>query len=202
VVSDEFKRKKGETPLGLVWQWNHNPDNEHWSMNGEKGFLRITTGRVDTSFYLARNMLTQRTIGPECTGTTFVDISNMKEGDIAGLALLQSKYGLLGVKYENGQKSLVMINADSGEPVEAEEISLKQNTIYLKASCDFKERKDEANFFYSLDGKNWNKIGSTLKMQYTLPHFMGYRFTLFNYATKSAGGYVDFDYFHISDKIE
>jgi hypothetical protein len=28
---------------------------------------------------------------------------------------------------------------------------------------------------------------------------MGYRFGLFNYATKRAGGYVDFDYFHISD---
>jgi hypothetical protein len=30
---------------------------------------------------------------------------------------------------------------------------------------------------------------------------MGYRFTLFNYATKNTGGFVDFDYFHISDKI-
>jgi hypothetical protein len=38
-------------------------------------------------------------------------------------------------------------------------------------------------------------------MAYTLPHFMGYRFGLFNYATKQAGGSVDFDYFHISDNI-
>jgi len=202
VASDEFKRKKGAPDLPLVWQWNHNPDKEHWTINGEKGYLRITTGRVDTSFYLARNTLTQRTIGPVCTGSTLIDISKMKEGDIAGLALLQKKYGLVGVKYENGEKSLVMINADSGEPVEAETIPLEQNTIYLKASCDFMERKDEANFFYSLDGKKWNKIGSTLKMQYTLPHFMGYRFGLFNYATKRAGGYVDFDYFLINDKVE
>jgi len=202
VASDEFNRKKEETALPLVWQWNHNPDNEHWSLSVRKGYLRITTGRVDTSFYLARNTLTQRTIGPVCTGSTSVDISNMKEGDIAGLALLQRKYGLLGVQYENEKKRLVMIIADSGEPVEAENIPMKQNTIYLKASCDFSNRKDEANFFYSLDGKKWNKIGSTLKMQYTLPHFMGYRFGLFNYATQNAGGFVDFDYFHISDKIE
>jgi hypothetical protein len=38
-------------------------------------------------------------------------------------------------------------------------------------------------------------------MAYTLPHFMGYRFGLFNYATKSPGGFVDFNYFRISDKI-
>ena len=57
-----------------------------------------------------------------------------------------------------------------------------------------------ADFYYSLDGKKWIKIGSQLKMAYTLPHFMGYRFGLFNYATKTSGGYVDFDYFRISDK--
>ncbi|MEI3220195.1 MAG: hypothetical protein V8S08_12040 [Lachnoclostridium sp.] len=28
---------------------------------------------------------------------------------------------------------------------------------------------------------------------------MGYRFGLFNYATKSTGGYVDFDYFRVED---
>ena len=38
-------------------------------------------------------------------------------------------------------------------------------------------------------------------MQYTMPHFMGYRFALFNYATKETEGYVDFDYFKIEDKI-
>jgi hypothetical protein len=34
-----------------------------------------------------------------------------------------------------------------------------------------------------------------------MEHFMGYRFGLFNYATKNTGGFADFDYFHISDKI-
>lgn len=199
VASDDFSRKNGEPDLPLAWQWNHNPDDENWSINREKGFLRITTGRVDSSFFLARNTLTQRTIGPVCTGSTSLDISNMKEGDIAGLALLQRRYGMLAVKFEEGIKRLVMINAGSGVPVEIERIPLHQNRIYLKATCDFTERKDEAGFYYSLDGKKWNKTGNTLKMQYTLPHFMGYRFGLFNYATKRAGGYVDFDYFKIVD---
>ncbi|MDA3930286.1 MAG: hypothetical protein PF541_15155 [Prolixibacteraceae bacterium] len=30
---------------------------------------------------------------------------------------------------------------------------------------------------------------------------MGYRFGLFNYATKTTGGYVDFDYFRITNKL-
>ena len=30
---------------------------------------------------------------------------------------------------------------------------------------------------------------------------MGYRFALFNYATKSTGGFVDFDYFRIGREI-
>jgi hypothetical protein len=30
---------------------------------------------------------------------------------------------------------------------------------------------------------------------------MGYRFGLFNFAAKTTGGFVDFDYYHISDKI-
>ncbi|WP_205502334.1 glycoside hydrolase family 43 protein [Rufibacter psychrotolerans] len=201
VASDEFTRRKGEVALPLVWQWNHNPDNKLWSVTKRKGYLSLTTGRVDTSFLLARNTLTQRTIGPESTGSTLVDVSNMKEGDFAGLALLQQRYGLVGVKSENGAKSIVMVNAQSGRPQEVGRIPLQQNKVYLKAECDFRERKDVANFFYSLDGKTWTKIGSSLKMAYTIPHFMGYRFGLFNYATKTPGGQVDFDYFRINGQI-
>ncbi|WP_207431379.1 glycoside hydrolase 43 family protein [Sabulibacter ruber] len=201
VASDEFTRRKGEAALPLVWQWNHNPDNKLWSVTKRKGYLSLTTGRVDTSFLLARNTLTQRTIGPESSGSTLIDVTKMKDGDFAGLALLQQRYGLVGVKSENGVKSIVMVNAQSGRPEEVGHIPLKQNKVYLKAECDFKERKDVANFFYSLDGKTWTKIGTPLKMAYTIPHFMGYRFGLFNYATKTPGGQVDFDYFRIQDQI-
>ena len=79
----------------------------------------------------------------------------MKEGDFAGLALLQRKFGLVGVKYNNGTKSIVMISAQSGNPVEAESVPLNQKTVYLKAECDFRDRADMAYFCYSLDGKTW-----------------------------------------------
>lgn len=202
VASDEFNRRKGEPPLPLVWQWNHNPDNSLWSLSERKGFLRLKTGRVDTSFLSARNSLTQRTIGPVCSGSISLDVSNMKDGDIAGLALLQKNYGLAGVRVEGQNKSIIMINAGTGKAEEVATIPLDQRNVYFKAECDFTGKRDTANFFYSLDANEWIPLGTPLKMSYTLPHFMGYRFTLFNYATRQTGGYADFDYFRISDSIK
>ena len=200
VASDEFTRKNRDPMLPLVWQWNHNPDNTLWSVTQRKGFLRLTTGRIDSLFVQARNTLTQRTIGPECSGSTLIDVSNMKEGDFAGLVLLQRKFGIVGIKFSNGAKSVVMVNAQSGKPVEVESIPLTENTAYLKAECDFTDRRDVAYFYYSLDGKTWHSIGDQLKMEYSMPHFMGYRYGLFNYSTRDSGGFVDFDWFHITNE--
>lgn len=202
VASDDFSRNSGDIDLPLVWQWNHNPQNEYWSVKDLEGYLRLTTDRIDTSFLDTRNTLTQRTIGPASSGMTKIDLSGMKEGDYAGLGLLQKNFGFVGAKMENNEKHIIMMNGASEEPVEVESIPLNQGELYLKAVCDFRDRKDIARFFYSLDGEEWKAIGNELKMSYTLPHFMGYRFALFNYATKEAGGYVDFDYFKIVDQIK
>ncbi|MDI1256182.1 MAG: glycoside hydrolase 43 family protein [Flavobacterium sp.] len=201
VNADDFTRKNGQPNLPLVWQWNHNPDNNLWSVQKRKGFLRLTTGRLETDFLSAKNTLTQRTIGPECTGYTAVDASKMKDGDFAGLALLQKNYGQIGIKIDGKNKFIVMINASTGEPVEAARILITSKTVHFKAACDFNNKKDVANFYYSTDGQTWKKLGTPLNMTYTLPHFMGYRFGLFNYATKATGGYADFDYYKIEDKI-
>lgn len=187
--------------MPLVWQWNHNPDGTLWSVTERKGFLRLKTGKVDSDFLMARNSLTQRTIGPVCSGSTSLDVSHMHDGDFAGLGLLQKNYGWAGVKVEGTSKSIVMINAGTGKPVEVQKIPLNQKVIYFKAECDFTDKKDVADFYYSLDGRSWMALGSRLKMAYTIPHFMGYRFALFNYATKASGGWADFDFFHISDQV-
>jgi beta-xylosidase len=214
VASDEFNRKKGQAALPLVWQWNHNPDNYLWSVTERKGFLRLKTGRIDTDFLQARNTLTQRTIGPTSSASVSLDVSKMKDGDFAGFSVLQKKYGSVGVKIDAGKKSIVMITTDNDKPVEVKRIPLDQDQIYFRIECDFTgmndeannlyalNGKDEANFFYSLDGKDWKPIGLPLKMKYDIPHFMGYRFGLFNYATKEIGGCADFDFFHITDDIQ
>jgi len=201
VASDEFDRKPGASALPLVWQWNHNPDNRYWSVTERPGYLRLTAGRVDADFLSARNTLTQRTFGPECSGTVSLDVSHMKDGDYAGLGLLQKRYGFVGVKIAGDVKSLVMVSAETDSPVEEQSVPLTQSTVCLKVECDFRNRADKASFYYSLDGHKWTAIGRPLQMAYTLPHFMGYRFALFHYATQTAGGSVDFDYFRAGSKV-
>jgi beta-xylosidase len=196
VASDEFD---WDSDLPLVWQWNHNPDSNYWSVTDRPGYLRLTNGRIDTDFENTRNTLTQRTFGPECSGSIAMDISNMEDGDVAGLGALCEDYGFVAVKMSGTSKFIVMVNGSSDEPEEVESIPFTQDSIYLKIACDFRNKTDKAYFYYSLDGTSWNRIGNTLQMSYTLVHFMGYRFALFNYATELTGGYVDFDYFRINN---
>jgi beta-xylosidase len=207
VASDEFEREPGDPTLPLAWQWNHNPDDAHWSLLENPGRLRLTTGRVDEEVVDARNTLTQRTFGPISSATTAIDVAGMKAGDYAGLLALQQRYGLVGVKMDGPEKAVVMTLVRDGEPVEVETVPTTADRVYLRIDGDFREVghrdwADTAYFYYSLDGERWTPIGDPLEMEYTLPHFMGYRFGLFNFATREVGGFVDFDYFRISDQAQ
>ncbi|AZT91394.1 carbohydrate-binding protein [Caldicellulosiruptor changbaiensis] len=181
--------------LDLTWQWNHNPDNSKWSLLERKGFLRLKTCNVVSDIQQARNTLTQRTLGPKCSGWILMDVRNMKDGDYAGLAAFQKEYGFIGVKKQGKEFYIVMV--EKGKEVES--TKLQQLMVYLKIDFDFEI--DKAYFYYSYDGINWIKFGSDLAMRYTIPHFMGYRFAIFNFATKQTGGYVDIDFFKFSSKL-
>lgn len=187
VISDEFKTSK----LPLNWQWNHNPDNSLWSLTERKGYMRLKTGKVVQSIFEARNMLSQRTEGPACQGIISLDVSKMKDGDVAGLSAYCSEPGILSVKMEGSKKYLVMTDREA----EKERVELTHAVVYLRLDCDFNRGIDKANFYYSLNNKDWMKLGSEFQMVYNLKHFMGNRFGIFNYATKTPGGYVDVDFF-------
>ena len=145
--------------------------------------------------------------GPTGTVYLVVDKSDYElkvydeEGWYATYPVVFGNKNLADKMMEGDRKTIVMINATGGKPVTAQVVPITQPTVYFKAECDFTNKKDVADFFYSLDGKSWKLIGTQLKMAYTLPHFMGYRFGLFNYATKNTGGFADFDFFHIDDKV-
>lgn len=214
------KPKEGEydyngSNLKLEWQWNHNPDNTCWSLTERAGFLRIKNGKVVDDLVKARNILTQRTYGPGCTGSTAVETAGMKNGDYAGLAAFRGKYGYVAVHKENDKKYIVMTSvdydgggaeySDKFKPVERERIEIGAETerVYFRTDYSFDDGgitsyANTVDFFYSIDGAEWKKIGTTLDMVYSLPHFMGYRFALFNFATEETGGYADFDYFRLN----
>lgn len=121
----------------------------------------------------------------------------MKDGDWTGLSAFQRKYGFVGVKMSSGVKSLVMASADSDKFEEIAAIPLAGNTVHLRAECEFEPAPELARFSYSFDGKKWHPIGRPSRLSYTFPHFMGYRYGLFYFSTKSAGGRVDFDYYRV-----
>jgi beta-xylosidase len=197
VQSEKFNR----ADLSLHWQWNHNPDDRFWSLTVRPGFLRLTTGRVDESVTQARNTLTQRTFGPECSATTCLHVDGMNDGDCAGLIALQNRYAFVGVKVTGGAKSIVMVSNEGSTPEEIASVPLNKKRVFLKMECDFKNQSDLVVFAYSMDGKSWTSIGRAHHLRYDLRHFMGCRFGLFNFATKSPGGHVDIDYFRVGNHL-
>lgn len=193
VTSDNFTGAN----LRLEWQFNHNPDSANWSLSKRPGFFRITSGRVDKVITEARNSLTQRAFGPKCSGRTVLDAGGLNDGDYAGLCALQAKYGFVAVKREGASNTIVMNNGTT----QVAAVAVSQSKVQLRIDMDFTNKTDKATFFYSLDSTNWKQIGTTLQMSYDMPHFMGYRFALFTYATKKSGGYADFDSFDIGTSV-
>ncbi|WP_182111888.1 glycoside hydrolase 43 family protein [Actinotalea sp. JY-7876] len=190
--------------LGLAWQWNHNPDNRFWSLTDRPGHLRLTTGSIASGILDARNTLTQRTWGPASAAAISLDVSGMKDGDVAGLSAYQLKYGYVGVEMADGARRLVMRRADrhGSTAFTSAHVPLTAETVLLRVDVDFRDAADRASFAYSLDGAAWTPIGDDLAMEYSLDHFTGYRFAIFCYATAETGGHVDVDWFRVGDDIE
>jgi beta-xylosidase len=203
VEGDDFSGDK----LKLQWQWNHNPVNTAWSLIERKGYMRLKTSRVVENLYLAPNTITQRMEGPKCSGIVSFDISKMKDGDVAGFSAFNGNSALLSIVAEGDKKYLTMstnvVELDNTSKavlkVEKEEkakVELSKDVVYLRIDADFNLNKDLASFYYSFDNKNWTPIGVEFKMIFDYRKlFMGTKFAIFNYATKTVGGYVDVDFF-------
>lgn len=209
--NDEFSYTTND--LMLEWQWNHNPDNTAWSVTERDGYLRLHNKSIASNIINARNTLTMRTEGPACSGMIKLDTSGMKVGDHAGLSAFQFNYGNIGVYVgDNGSKYVYMSkNGGYGgeitdsynkiiaeQPLNADEVYLKVDYRFnnVDSSMSASNNIDKANFYYSLDGSNWTKLGEELGMTYDLKMFTGYRNAIYSYPTKNTGGHADIDYFH------
>ncbi len=198
-------------PLGQQWQWNHNADDGAWSLFERPGWLRLKTSGTASKLPQARNMLTQRIFafhGKESTaskGTVRLDVSQLQEGDRAGICILQDPYAMLAVEVKDGKRRLVWqqdIVRDAGSFTPAERTQTVQidSVVYLRATIT--KSTDKTQFYYSLDNKTYTKIGSETKMSFNLTVFVGARFGLFCYATQEGSeGYADFDWFSTEDSF-
>lgn len=182
--SDDFSAPQ----LQPIWQWNHVPVDGKWSLSERPGLLRLHALSA-TSFYDARDTLTQRAIGPMSTPTVVLDASNLKPGDAAGLGLLTLPYATLGVENHAGDLDLVFYDQRRDQPVR---VKMSGTRIWLRADCDY--LKERARFSYSFDGITFTPIGDEVVLAYQLVTFQGVRYGLFSYNTTGAeGGFADFD---------
>jgi beta-xylosidase len=182
--SDDFSARQ----LRPLWQWNHVPVDGKWSLSERPGFLRLHALPA-TSFYDARNTLTQRAIGPMSTPTVALDVSNLKPGDTAGLGLLNLPYATLGVEKLTDELNVVFHDQRLDQRVR---VKMTGTRIWLRADCDF--LTERARFSYSFDGITFTPIGNEVVLLYQTFTFQGVRYGLFNYSTTGAeGGFADFD---------
>jgi beta-xylosidase len=188
--SDDFS---GQT-LKPIWQWNHLPDDAHWSLAERPGALRLHALPAE-SFWTARNSLTQRAVGPESVATVELDVSGLQRGDTAGLALLNLPYAWLGARRGAAGSEIVWFDQTRGE---TRSIPLAATRLWLRVHCDFDA--EQGAFSYSLDGERFQPFGDPLTLVFQLKTFQGVRFTLFDYASGSgSGGYADFRRFHVDE---
>jgi xylan 1,4-beta-xylosidase len=178
--------------LKNVWQWNHVPVDEKWSLNERKGYLRLHS-LPSEKFWHAKNTLTQRGIGPESYAITELDVSGLKEGDIAGLALLNLPYAWIGIAKNKKGHILQFYNQQEQKRID---VKTDEKIIWLRAHCNFDT--DIGKLSYSFNGKNYKEIGGEIIMPYQLKTFQGVRYALFNFNTKKKeGGYADFNAFEV-----
>lgn len=214
-TNDNFR----QYPLGMQWEWNHNPDDGKWTLFERPGFLRLYTASVTDDLMQARNTLTQRifafhnakspygldTSRPS-TGTVALHLKNMKEGDMAGLTIQQDPYAYIAVHMKDEKKQLIwaqdtLKTVDGFVPASVTETSVDIDTvIYLRAQFDCGTSK--TRFFYSTDNKEYVPLGNETTLQYNLSIFVGARFGIFNYATQALGGYVDVDWFTTEEQFD
>ena len=203
-TSDDF----GNATLGMQWQWNHNPCDSAWSLTERPGWLRLNALHADR-LTQARNMLTQRIFAfrdHPSFGTVRLDISHLREGDRAGICILQDPYALIAVEMRDGVKRLVwqqdQLTHNRNFTPEVQTAPLYADSIvYLRAAIDYTTSRTQ--FYHSIDNKTYTPLGGQTTMGFNLTVFVGARFGLFCYnkdtdsrpQTPCRAGYAYFDSF-------
>ncbi|KAE8384021.1 glycosyl hydrolase [Aspergillus alliaceus] len=148
-----------------AWQWNHNLDTTRFTLNSP-GLPRTVT--VTDDLYAARNTLTHRIHGARPYGVVELDFSNMTDGDHCGLAALKDASAWIGVvrngrDYHLAAVQDLMMGQYGG--------MTSTGTIVARAPIT------ATKVSYSLDGTEFTDLG--------------YRYGIFNYATKALGESVE-----------
>jgi len=183
-ASDEFAGKQ----LGVQWEWNHNPVDANWSLAARPGFLRLTATRAD-DFVAARNTMTQILQGPAMEITVRMDIGGMRDGQRAGLGILQVQPNWLGVVWSNGMPFLTWSSA--GAMVRGP--GLQGSVVVLR----LKVEDERVSYEFSTDeGVSFTQWGEKAKLRFSW--WKGARPALFSFTTTAGDpGFADFDWVRV-----
>ncbi|PWK78866.1 beta-xylosidase [Mucilaginibacter oryzae] len=188
--SDDFKSGR----LSNAWQWNHNPVYTHWKL--KHGELQLYTLPAK-DFLWARNTLTQRGVGPQSEATVTLDASQLEDGDIAGLGLMNIPYAWVAVLRQGKQYTLRFFDQYKHQTIN---IPLKSPRVSLRAFGDFDH--DIAQLSFSTGATRFESIGDSIRLPYQLKTFQGTRFALFAYNTlDKEGGYAAFSKFELKEPM-
>jgi hypothetical protein len=101
------------------------------------------------------------------------------------------------VRRDGGTTRVAMVNGltmnsswgTSSTGTEAASAAVSGGRIWLRATADIRPGSGrQARFSYSTDGTNFIALGSALTLNNAWQFFMGYRYAIFNYATRALGG--------------
>lgn len=183
-TSDDF----GSATLGPQWEWNHNPDDPHWSLRARRGYLRLIPTKAD-GLLSARNTLTQCMQDNSLEFTVRIDLSQMKSGVHTGLAMFEKSAGGLEVIQSGSERRLSFFHLPGDDTPGP---AVPQNILQLRVRVD----GDEASYFYTLDdGQSFQPLGPVTPIHFSW--WKGSRPALFAYTTEIGdSGAIDFDWAH------
>ncbi len=187
------------------WQFNHEPDLHLVEKDTKKGTLKIQTDKLCENLLQARNVLTQRMTFPVCEAEVTIDVSELQEGDYAGLCALQGCYGMVVVTRRNGSLWVEMHECCNDRETNVtrdclrEQVALNTTSLRLRVRADFQDMRDVVDFSYDV-GEGFQQIGPVHKLYFGLDHFTGCRVGLFVYSTQVSGGSVKFSKFMYNEQ--
>lgn len=187
-----------DSTYNLEWQWQANYKDNWFSLNANKGNLRLYSKYFSdqSSIFMLPNILAQKIPGPGFTAVTKVDVSNLKNDEGAGLTIFGLNYAALTVQKESSKYELqysICKNADKGFSEKLiEKKDLNNSIVYLKVDMD---KKAICKFSYSSDGVNFESINETFKTREG--KWIGAKIGIFSVSNKETGekGFADFDWF-------
>lgn len=191
-MSDDFSSRK----LNEVWEFNHVPNPERWSLTDHKGYLRLYASPAK-GFEWARNSLTQKISGMYSKGTAVLDVSGLQEGDFAGNGILGNVIYQLGIRKKNSEYQIELREGNrDGETVTDSLLLAIKEKVWLRTEVT---KDGSLKFYYSTDGKEFLRIGREGISNFW--GFLGIRHALccYNVNGVQSSGYADFDAFIISD---